>query len=441
MSIYTTPDLSGLAPAIANVGSILGQALQKRGQIQQQQEAARQLQSVFPPESPLGKILSDPSIVQAFANNQFLSSIIGPYIKEQTRSEGMKSYENAALNQNQNSGMTNQSGIPSEPTGGAINARTSQEQSEYQPPGVEESVIEPQEKFSPEITGLKSIGIEAPTHMGKEITNEMIDRYARSPYEEHRNLAKVLENQKREYEKTLSKRLSEKEKRAFESNKSYMEHISKSRQTLPAKEAALMRIRDALASGNVKTLQNMLADYTGNEYLRNAPLNQLVSATKEMFVSDLKSIPGTRLNILIEKNLQQALQTGGKDPASNAKITEFQQFAFDVLKKEIEISDKLESAYESKGLEPPRGFEKQVHKQLQPYIDKKQKELSKIYKDINEGKITSKGEYALRDAKNRIKDRPPPRGHIWMLDPNGIIRAIPMDKVKEAQKNKAQLIS
>lgn len=254
-------------------------------------------------------------------------------------------------------------------------------------------------------------------------------------------LANLFQQNQLAQQKFQEKRDLAKEERAFKENKPFYEQVDKLRETIPNKETALMRIRDAMSKGDLRSLRNFIADHYDNEYFRTASLNDLNSAVKEFFLADMQSLPaGTRLNQFIERNLMGALESGGRTPESNQKIAEYQQFTIDVGNKQIEIADKIRETYERAGREPPAGIQREVYKQLRPYIQERQKELTQTYRDINEGKIKSKGTLALADAKNKIKNVPAGQGNVWMLSPNGEVKQVPRNRIKDAQQAGGKII-
>ena len=254
-------------------------------------------------------------------------------------------------------------------------------------------------------------------------------------------LASMLQQNQLAQEKMEQRGLLASEERAFKDNKPYFEKIDKMRDTLPDQEVALMRINDAMASGDIKNLRNYAADFFGNEYLRSASLNDLNSAVKEFFLADVQKMPsGTRLNQFIEKNLFGALQSGGKSEESNQKISEYQRFKIDIGNKEVEISDKLREKYLNAGREPPIGFAAQVSKQLKTYVQERQKELIKNYKNINDGKYKSRKVLKIQDAKSITKNNPPKAGFTWMLSPKGEPKQIPTKHVARMQDLGGELI-
>jgi len=248
-------------------------------------------------------------------------------------------------------------------------------------------------------------------------------------------LASFLQQGQLAREKMAQKEQLEGNKRAYEENKPLVEDINKLRSNILNEEANLFRINEALDSGNIRNVQNFLADFFDSEYLRTAEGSDLLSAVKEEFLSDMQQMPsGTRLNQFLEKNMREALQTIGKDEASNRKITAYQQFKHEINKEKIKVFDEIRNRYLDKGLEPPRNLRSMVDERLKDFTNQAQKKLTETFKEINEGKVPSSASNRLELAKKRVEGRKPPQGTVWMFSPEkGQIYPIPKNKVKELQ--------
>lgn len=236
------------------------------------------------------------------------------------------------------------------------------------------------------------------------------------------------------------------EKRAYESNKPFMEDVRKIRRSIHSREMNQMRMQEVLGSDNLSSIRNFSADYLGNkgfssEYLSSASANELKSVVKDEFVRDLQMLPGgTKLNQLIERNLITALQSPLKTPENNQMITEAQRFKLDLDKKQVEVTDSLLDVYERAGREPPANLEREVDKRMKKYTQEKQKDLTQIFKDIKGGKIKSRGFQAMEIAKQRVANQRPAAGSIWMLSPEGEVKQVPRSMVKQAQDAGGRLI-
>lgn len=264
---------------------------------------------------------------------------------------------------------------------------------------------------------------------------------------EQRNpqLANLIQQNQINKQRESQKYQMAKEQRAFKSNETFFKELNTLRESIPNQEVNLLRIGNVISAGDLTSLRNVAAEMFANripsEFISTASANELRSAVKDAFVADLKSLPtGSRLNQFIEKNLLTALESPLKTPENNQIILESQKFDLDKKKKKIEIADNLMNAYERAGREPPSNFSKDVDRYLKPYVDEKLKELTQKIKDITSGNVKSFGSQALDIAKNRIRGKVAPSGHIWMLDPNGDIKSIPKSQVKAAQQAGGKLI-
>ena len=400
------PDLSGLAQGIGSVGTSLGQVLQ---------EAAKQrvLKSLFnkeptdsapPPYQPGSQPTSAtqaPAPYQAPVGYQDMAGVEG-----QPQQQGY---------QPQQQGYTPEQAPYQTPSGALQNIVGAPQQTPY-----EKTVSDTNTYFQRQQMAIDNQKKRAQlaSLQGYKSEGNMImqDAYHKE---------QMLQQERLQSQKSIDKRYTESDKRAFEENKQYYDTMNKRRQELPAQQATLLSIRDALikSGGNIRKIRNFIATYAPQEaqdYIKDANAQQLTSFVKDLFVTDLKGLPGgSRLNQLIEKNLLSALQSPGKTEESNQKITEFQQYKQDVLEKELEIYDRMKGQYLEIGREPPRDLQQKVHDQLKPYVIEKQNELIQTYKDIDNGKFKSPQMLNMPFAKAQIKDNPPKEGFTWIMDLKG----------------------
>lgn len=232
-----------------------------------------------------------------------------------------------------------------------------------------------------------------------------------------------------------------KDARAFEENKPFLAKIDAIKDSLPTREANSVMMNSALSSGDTNTIRNFAADYLGKkgfatEWLSSANANDLKSAVKTQFVSDLKSMPsGARLNQLIESNLLGALESPLKTPESNQTVKSFTDFQDDVDKEKVRIVSDLKAEYAAKGKELPMYASNIVDTKLRPYIDNRLKQLDKEVSDIKKGVVKN-----IQAAKEQIKGKFPATGHVWMLIPTGEIKEIPKNMINQATEAGGKLI-
>lgn len=399
------PDLSGLAQGIGSVGTSLGQVLQ---------EAAKQrvLKSLFnkeptdsapPPYQPGSQPTSAtqaPAPYQAPVGYQDMAGVEG-----QPQQQGY---------QPQQQGYTPEQAPYQTPSGALQNIVGAPQQTPYEKTVSDTNTYFQRQQMA--IDNQKKRAQQAFIVGDKSAANMLMqDAYHQE---------QMLQQERLQSQKSIDKRYTELDKRAFEENKPYFERINKIRAELPQKEATLLSIRDALidAGGDVSKIRNFIASFFPGEigtFLSTAPAQQLTSFVKDFFVGELREIPGLRLNQMIEGNIKTALQSPGKTEESNQILTEFQQFKNDILGKEVEIADRLKNKYLKMGIEPPRNFQEQVFNELKSYFIERQNELIQTNKDIKSGKFKSPQMLNMPFAKAQIRDNPPKEGFTWIMDPKG----------------------
>ena len=230
-----------------------------------------------------------------------------------------------------------------------------------------------------------------------------------------------LLQQERLQDKTLKEKVSAaKDQRAFASNTEYLKSIEKTSGGINKREATLNSMASVLAKGDLQTVRNFAADYLGNkgytvDAIRSSSANDLNAAVKHELISDMQELPGgTRLNQYMERMLKESLQSPLKSPENNLRITETQRYLLNNDKKKIEITNRIVNQHEKAGREPPAHLALKVSEELKPFAQEGLKKLTKLYKDIDSGKVKAKSMLNLEIAKDRIKEKPPKEGNIWM---------------------------
>lgn len=191
----------------------------------------------------------------------------------------------------------------------------------------------------------------------------------------------------RESEKKME--LAERKVETAES-KDYRHKIEEKMSDMPDKRMALLRIRNAMNEGDLKSFQNFWGDFLEakglpGEYVRTSSASALQSAVKELLLSDIGRIKGGRPNQFIERSLSQSYPKAGYDPKANEKIYSALEMGLDVAEKEIEIYDKISKKYESIGKVVPGNVATLVNRELKPYVTEREKQLVKKYKEIDSG--------------------------------------------------------
>jgi len=425
----------GLNEGISSAGNYLGQALMQAGEQRQQQRQQQGIASIIQEgginEGTLAKILAAPG------GSAFLQQI-GPtlaiLLKEQARSGGADNFLSGIFNQGQPSQPTlspiqeaeqaqsnnsSISGVPGVPGQADSNRAGPLEQTLYQQGGNQaEGVNPPEETSTPGAKGLKDFS---------KLTDNALVNLAASPYKEHQNAAKAEQDRRAED----NKRVAAREERAYEGNKEFIKEVNKVRSSFPEKEIALSRIEDAIQSGDVNRFTDWAADVLGFEPGKGNAAQIMQSAVKELFLADLKTLPGGRINQLIEGNLLKALPGLGKSEAANQEITETLYTIKDIEKERVRLFDEMDDLYESQGKELPRTAQKQVEKKLAPFVTKKINELNKTRSELKEGKVKTNAAVKFRKAQRTASESPPPEGTQWVLSPEGAIKAVPDAEVEK----------
>jgi len=277
------------------------------------------------------------------------------------------------------------------------------------------------------------------TKLNPEQREKLALALAGSPYSQHREIAKVLQDQTKNARDLDLKR----EERNFKLNTPLFEGINSARRSIPEKDIALERIDEAIQSGDINRFTDWAADRLGLDPLKTSQAQILESAVKTLFLNDLQGIQGGRLNQLIEGNLLKSFQNIGKSPAANQEITETLYAIEDIVKERIKIFDKISETYDKAGRELPRNADKLIDDELNPFVKQKIAELGKVRRELREGKVRSNSAVQMRRAERRIANNPPPDGTKWVLAPNGQVKAVPLSALKDAldpKKGKGRLV-
>lgn len=208
-------------------------------------------------------------------------------------------------------------------------------------------------------------------------------------------------------------RQKEREKRAFERNKNYLENISKKAQALPRDKVALEQLRIAVNDKDFNSIRNMIGEITGFDALKTASAQVVNGASKQFLISELASITG-RPNQFIEQQITKALINPVYRDEANQAIFEGLELLSKIKEKEIEIAENLESKYINAGREIPRDFQMRVREKLKAETEKLEKDYEKRLKQLFTSKTVEKGETE-------------------MIGPDGQTYAVPTKDIKRAE--------
>ena len=146
-----------------------------------------------------------------------------------------------------------------------------------------------------------------------------------SPYQEHRDLAKNIQDQV----KQNTRNFHEDRKYHTDLAKKGLEHVNSLRESLPRKASALQMARNAVQSGEVGAFSKAnLAQILGRPELQNASGSALLTASKENLLSIMARVSGRAQNQwferrassmfaqLLEEDLDLLVLPGGPDVAA-----------------------------------------------------------------------------------------------------------------------------
>lgn len=185
----------------------------------------------------------------------------------------------------------------------------------------------------------------------------------------------------------------------------FLDKADKAREGIPRKEMSLKQIKDANATrSNIDFLGDQLAAITGNEAFRSAKGSQLLSATKEFFISDLGAIPGVRLNQFIEKSLSAAFTDPSRRQESNEIVAAGMESNLLLDKAKDAITSQLESQYrQSLGYVPP-SISEDVNRALLPVAEQIQDKWARDVAEIQEKHNSSIQRYLKADTDKKRQD-------------------------------------
>lgn len=394
-------DPSGIAEGIQTAGTALGSALQ---QALAQRSKQAQIQSILNPQGaqPQQNMSEDPAFRQSF-----LDKVVGH--EKKTGQKLTDAQLDMAWNASVREGQTK-----AQPKAGQLPRYTPQQIAQI-------SAINPQ--------------------MGAFLQKEELARQDLEFKEKQLKSKEDIEERKLKFKKEEATG-----KRAFDSNKDFLADVHKKRIGMPKREATLMEMSRAIGKKDLRTIRNFAADYLGNkgyaaEYIRTAEANDLVATVKHEFIADTQSLPGgTRLNQYIMRLFMESLQGPLKTPENNLRITEMQRFLVDIDKERIRLTDRITGQYEKAGREPPANLAGKIDKDLVPFTKQKLKQLNKTYRDIDTGKIKASSVLNMEIAKERVENKPPSEGHIWMMSPSGDPKQVPVRDVAKWQRAGGKVI-
>jgi len=165
----------------------------------------------------------------------------------------------------------------------------------------------------------------------------------------------------------------------------FLSKIDQIRDGLARKELSLRQIDDAVANrSSLDFLGDQLADITGLDSLRSAKGSQLLSATKEFFLSDLSSIPGVRANQFLERALSSAFTDPHRKQEANEMVAAGMRSNLQLDKVKTALTGQIEDHYRQTLGYIPASISKDVNNALTPYAQQIQDQWANEVQHITE---------------------------------------------------------
>lgn len=183
--------------------------------------------------------------------------------------------------------------------------------------------------------------------------------------------------------KEAAKATSEQIKREEARSAPILKKIDEERSVLPRKQAAINAMKRN-AAGNIKDrLQNVFADYTGNELFRGAKAAQFITGGKELFFSSLGRAGG-RPSVFLEQKVEQMLGDYNRTEEAKLSLGEMFQFDHDLQQKETEIYDQLSEQFVNDIGYVPGNIGKIADEIIKPYAKQREEKLAYDIQRIHE---------------------------------------------------------
>jgi len=418
-------DQSGLAQGISQAGGALAQALQQRGKQKLQEEQTQQLAAQFPENTTLGKLLRSPGGIDTV---QKLAPILGPMVKSQTEQEGMQSLIEKWTPKDQ------------------LEPPLTQQEKPLIPIEEVKSFQEKQTQKGVQETASKIVETPQGVYEKKEMINtpfgqfhpEQIRDYELSPYPRFQKIAQDVKKFITDQENLRGQEgiqiRKENRQQINEYKKPYL-NVKNTQKLLSGFQEA----KNIIKSGKVSLDDN---------WMRNAAIAVLEDKDATQVAELIKTPEQRRLYSLIYNSLRTK-DVGGSNPSTREVLLSLAAKP-SVLKGDKEnlsilndlILETEDSLYKGKAmldLEDQGGYKSfpryvsEINDIVDPKLKARRQELTN-----NDNVYLLKKEFS---NKGTVNNKPVPTGTFAMYFPDGKVRTIPKNKVKQAQKTGAKLIN
>lgn len=185
----------------------------------------------------------------------------------------------------------------------------------------------------------------------------------------------------------------------------YISDIAAKEKKAAVSKGSFSTAENAVRSGKTEGLIPFLAqkfNWLPNQQPDAAILN---AAKKEFLLSNITRT-GSRPNMWLEQQVNSMFPMVGQSKTSALGVLEMLKADADIVEREAQIARQLEEQYKEQGLDyVPKTIEKEVNKQLIPYINERNKQLASDIQKVREEELTDK-DLDRRVTKNVTKGTP-----------------------------------
>lgn len=413
----------GLGRGIEQAGSAIAGALQQRAERERYKRGGTILQELINETKDMS-----PQNMQALVNKAIEKDVpldlinttykmYEPYIKYQAQAQAAEQYLNGDNLPSQDNSvlrgaLMEQQGIP---------PFLSQAQRQQQ--GLDSSPITIVKEAK-----AKPISISTPEDLDK-LSNRDLLKLSQSPFEHHVISAKFALDQRKMAAKNIAA------DRAYHAKKleSTEKKVEGLRESLPKKEFALQLAKDAIASGEIGVFSlNNLAQRLGLPELRTAKGLQLITSSKEQFLSNMSRVSAKGQNQFFEQRLLDMLPKIGQSKEANDTVQTIMEGELEMDKEYLKTYSQLEQEDIEKYGYPKSSLPNRVQK----IVDAKYQEIfSKTGYKLREIYEREKGYEELR----KISMKPVPKGTYLTPEMAQIIAKNYNGNIKKATENAIKL--
>jgi len=190
--------------------------------------------------------------------------------------------------------------------------------------------------------------------------------------------------QMQEEEKINRKEAIAKEKRSTERSDKYLDAIGEEQKALNGQMFSLNAAKQAVMEGQEGLSGDFWADYFHLPQLKSASGATLDATAKTHLLTSLKNLSGGRPNMFLERQISQAFAMPGGSRAGNLARLEVLETLAKMKETEIAKANEITDLYESQGQPIPGNIQRTVTREIQPEIQKIQKNATYALQELME---------------------------------------------------------